>query len=189
VAKHSIVVVMGVSGSGKSTIGAMLAGELGWQYAEADDFHPVANVEKMAAGHPLTDEDRWPWLQAIAAWIDIQITAEEPAVVSCSALKRAYRDVLRRPLVKFVYLQGTHDLIKARLTARHGHFFRAELLDSQFADLEEPAADENILTVTIGGTPRQVVDEITGGLNGDIVGDGAAASRGVRRGGPGRSQG
>jgi carbohydrate kinase (thermoresistant glucokinase family) len=176
VAKHSIIVVMGVSGSGKSTIGAMLAGELGWQYAEADDFHPEANVEKMAAGHPLTDEDRWPWLHAIGAWMDIQITAGQPAVVTCSALKRSYRDILRRPPVKFVYLRGTHDLIRTRLTARHGHFFHAEMLDSQFADLEEPAPDEQVLTVTIGGTPRQVVDEITTGLGDDVVG---------RPGGPG----
>jgi carbohydrate kinase (thermoresistant glucokinase family) len=170
VAKHSIIIVMGVSGSGKSTVGAMLAGELGWQYAEADDFHPVANVEKMAAGHPLTDEDRWPWLHAIAAWIDIQITAEQPAVVTCSALKHSYRDLLRRPPVAFVYLRGSHDLIKARLTARHGHFFRAAMLESQFADLEEPTPDENVLTVTIGGTPRQVVDEITAGLGDKITG-------------------
>ncbi|GAA5181451.1 gluconokinase [Rugosimonospora acidiphila] len=168
-AKHSIIVVMGVSGSGKSTIGAMLAGELGWQYAEADDFHSAANVEKMAQGHPLTDEDRWPWLHAIGAWIDIQITAEQPAVVTCSALKHAYRDLLRRPHVKFVYLEGSRELIQSRLTARQGHFFRAELLDSQFADLEEPTADENVLTIAIGGTPRQVVDEIISGLDGDLA--------------------
>jgi gluconokinase len=166
----TIAIVMGVSGSGKTTVAAMLAGALGVAFLEGDDLHPRTNVEKMRSGTALTDEDRWPWLRAIAGWIDIQITAAEPAVVSCSALKRAYRDLLRRPQVKFVYLEGTHDLIKARLTARHGHFFRAELLDTQFADLEEPAGDENVLTVTIGGTPRQVVDEITAGLDGDIVG-------------------
>ena len=163
--EHSIVLVMGVAGSGKTTIGAMLAGRLGWQYADADDFHPVANVEKMAAGHPLTDEDRWPWLHAIAAWIDIQIAAGQPAVVSCSALHRAYRDVFRRPEVQMVYLNGSRSLIEARLAARQGHFFKREMLDSQFATLEEPAPDEQVVTVSIDGTPLQVVDRILAQLS------------------------
>lgn len=158
--EHSIVLVLGVAGSGKTTVGAMLAGKLGWQYADADDFHPVANVEKMAAGHPLTDADRWPWLHAIAAWIDVQIAAGQPAVVSCSALKRAYRDVMRRPEVQMVYLHGSPGLIAARLTSRQGHFFKKEMLDTQFATLQEPEPHEGIITVSIDGTPLQVVDAI-----------------------------
>jgi gluconokinase len=158
--EHSIVLVLGVAGSGKTTVGAMLAGRLGWQYADADDFHPVANVEKMAAGHPLTDEDRWPWLHAMAAWIDVQVAAGHPAVVSCSALKVAYRDVLRRPEVQMVYLKGTPDLIAARLTSRQGHFFKREMLDSQFAALQEPEPDEGVITVSIEGSPLEVVDRI-----------------------------
>jgi gluconokinase len=160
--EHSIVIVMGVSGSGKTTVGAMLAGRLHWVYAEADDFHPLANIEKMAAGHPLTDADRGPWLAAIGAWMDKQIEAGQPGVVTCSALKRAYRDQLRagRPEVRVVYLQGSRDLIAARLASRHGHFFHAEMLDSQFRDLEEPTPDENVLVVPISGTPEEIVDAI-----------------------------
>jgi gluconokinase len=163
---YSIILVMGVSGSGKTTIGAMLAGRLHWHYAEADDFHPAANIAKMAAGHPLTDADRWPWLAAIAKWIDAQQAAGEPAVVTCSALKRAYRDYLRqgRSHVRVVYLSGSREVIATRLAARHGHFFRPELLDSQLADLEEPGPDEDVTTVSIGGTPRQIVDEILADL-------------------------
>jgi gluconokinase len=151
---------MGVSGSGKTTVGALLAGRLHWPYAEADDFHPPANVAKMAAGHPLTDDDRWPWLHAIGAWIDERIARGEPGVVTCSALKRKYRDVLRRPEVTEVYLKGDHDLIAQRLAARHGHFFKPALLDSQFADLEEPTPEEHVVTVQIGGTPSEIVDDI-----------------------------
>jgi gluconokinase len=151
---------MGVSGSGKTTVGALLAGRLHWPYAEADDFHPPANVAKMAAGHPLTDDDRWPWLHAIGAWIDERIARGEPGVVTCSALKRKYRDVLRRPEVAVVYLKGDHDLIAQRLAARHGHFFKPALLDSQFADLEEPTPEEHVVTVQIGGTPSEIVDDI-----------------------------
>jgi gluconokinase len=164
---RTIIVVMGVSGSGKSTIGALLAGELHWPYAEADDFHPLANVEKMAAGHPLTDEDRRPWLAAIGAWIDEQIQAGKSAVVSCSALRRRYRDELRagRPEVRIVYLRGDRDLIAARLASRAGHFFHSEMLDSQFAALEEPTPDEHVLVVSIATTPhaivRQIVDAVT----------------------------
>src|SRR5690349_21134943 len=149
---------MGVAGSGKTTVGAMLAGRLGWQYADADDFHPVANVEKMAAGHPLTDEDRWPWLHAIRAWIDAQLARGQPGVVTCSALKRVYRDVLRRPGAQLVYLQGSRELIARRISARHGHFFRPGLLDTQLASLEEPAADEGVVTVPIDGTAAEIAD-------------------------------
>ncbi|MCO5994008.1 gluconokinase [Actinoallomurus rhizosphaericola] len=157
--QNPIVLIMGVSGSGKTTIGAMLAGRLGWKYAEADDFHPPANVEKMHAGIPLTDEDRWPWLRAIATWMAEQT---DPAVVTCSALKRKYRDVLRepRPDARLVYLDGSKELIAARLAARHGHFFPRQLLDSQFADLEPPAPDEDALAVSIDQPIEAIVEEI-----------------------------
>ncbi len=158
-ANPSGLVIMGVSGSGKTTVGALLAGRLGWPYAEADAFHSEANVAKMAAGHPLNDEDRWPWLAAIAAWLDERIARGETGVVSCSALKRRYRDVLRRPEVQFIYLDGSPELIAHRLAARHGHFFRAEMLASQFADLEPPTPDEAI-TVPIDGSPADIVDAI-----------------------------
>jgi gluconokinase len=153
---------MGVSGSGKTTVGRLLAERLHWIYAEADDFHPPANIRKMAAGIALTDEDRRPWLAAISAWIDKQIAAGEPGVVTCSALKRTYRDELRadRAEVQLIYLHGDRDLIAARLAARHGHFFHVELLDSQFAALEEPTPDENVLVVPVTGTPEEIVEEI-----------------------------
>jgi gluconokinase len=153
------VLIMGVSGSGKTTIGAMLAGRLGWKYAEADDFHPPANVEKMAQGVPLTDEDRWPWLRAIATWMQEQT---DPTVVTCSALKRKYREILResRPDLRLVYLDGSKELIAARLAARHGHFFPRQLLDSQFADLEPPAPDEDALVVSIDQPIEKIVEEI-----------------------------
>ena len=161
-----IVVVTGVAGSGKTTVGAMLAGTLGWTYAEADGFHPPANLAKMAAGHPLDDEDRWPWLRAIGAWIDARRVAREAAVVSCSGLKRAYRDRLSegRPEVRMVFLDGSRDLIERRLRARRGHFMKASMLDSQFDDLEPPEPDEDVLTVPVHGTPAEVVDRIVAGL-------------------------
>ncbi len=155
-----VLVLMGVSGSGKTTVGALLAGELHRVYAEADDFHPPANVAKMAAGHPLTDDDRWPWLHAIGHWIDERIAKGEAAVVTCSALKRKYRDVLRRPEVQIVYLRGSHELIAQRMAARHGHFFKASMLDSQFADLEEPTPDEHVITVQVGGSPSEIANAI-----------------------------
>jgi carbohydrate kinase (thermoresistant glucokinase family) len=114
----------------------------------------------MAAGHPLADEDRWPWLQAIGAWIDGQLARGERGVVSCSALKRAYRDVLRRPGVQVVYLRGTRELLAQRMAARHGHFFRPAMLDSQLADLEEPSPDEDVVLVSIAGTPDDIVEAI-----------------------------
>jgi carbohydrate kinase (thermoresistant glucokinase family) len=158
-----VLVIMGVSGSGKTTVGALLAGRLGWPYAEADDFHPPANIAKMAAGDPLTDEDRGPWLQAIGAWIDGQLSRGERGVVTCSALKRAYRDVLRRPGDQLVYLQGARELIADRMAARRGHFFKPSMLDSQLATLEEPGPDEGILIVEIGGTPDEIADAIVAG--------------------------
>lgn len=157
--RNPILLLMGVSGSGKTTIGAMLAGRLGWTYAEADDFHPPANVEKMHAGVPLTDDDRRPWLEATANWMKSQ---DGPAVVTSSALKRKYRDLLRagRPDLRLVYLDGSRDLIGKRMSARHGHFFPQQLLDSQFSDLETPGPDENPLIVSIDRAPEQIVQEV-----------------------------
>jgi gluconokinase len=157
-----IVIVAGVSGSGKTTVGALLAGRLGWRFADADDFHPAANVEKMRAGIPLTDEDRWPWLRAIAAWMDERIAGGENAVVACSALKRSYRDLLLdgRPQARMVFLIPDRDLLARRLAARHGHFFPEQLLGTQLVDLEPPEADERVLTVVPAGDPQAIVEEI-----------------------------
>ncbi len=163
-ANPCIVLIAGVSGSGKSTIGSLLAQRLGWQYAEADDFHPDANLAKMVAGHPLNDDDRRPWLANIAAWIDASTAAGRPAVVSCSALKRSYRDVLRegRPNVRLVYLDADKQTIRARLSSRRGHFFPASLLDSQFADLEPPTDDERPyrVPVTAESQPDDIVEHL-----------------------------
>jgi gluconokinase len=153
------VVVMGVSGAGKSTVGKLIAARLGCPFRDADSFHPKANIEKMASGQPLTDEDRWPWLKAIAAWIAEHRAAGTSCVVTCSALKRAYRDIVtgkQRADVRLVYLKGDFDLIEARLKARKGHFMPPELLRSQFAALEEPGADEQPITVSIDATPEEI---------------------------------
>ena len=158
----SVVVMMGVSGSGKSTIAAMLAQRLGWTYEDGDWFHPKSNVEKMHHGEPLTDADRWPWLNAIAAWIDATRNAGNHGVVACSALKRVYRDILigERRDVRLVFLKGDQDLVARRIAARNGHFMPASLLDSQFKTLEEPTADERPITVLIAPHPREIVDSI-----------------------------
>jgi gluconokinase len=158
--KHPVVVVvMGVSGSGKTTVAALLAAGMDWAFADADDLHPEANVEKMRSGHPLTDEDRWPWLERVAAVIDNWRAKGASAVITCSALKRAYRRIIvgDRKDVALAYLRGTHDLIAGRLAARHGHYMPASLLDSQFAALEEPAEEERPIVLDIGGTPQQIV--------------------------------
>ena len=157
-----IVVVMGVSGSGKTTISALLAGKLGCQFQEGDDLHPKANVEKMHSGTPLTDADRMPWLHKIAEEIDGWRARGESGVLTCSALKRAYRDIIigNRRDVTLVYLKGSHDLIKQRMAVRHEHFMPVALLDSQFATLEEPTPDEHPIVVDIGGRPAAVADEI-----------------------------
>jgi gluconokinase len=156
------LVVMGVSGSGKSTIAEHLAARLGWRYVDGDLFHPPANVAKMSAGHPLTDEDRWPWLRAIAAEIDRLAAAGTRAVVACSALKRAYRDILAhgRDDVRIVFLDGTKDLIAKRLAARKGHFMPPGLLDSQFKTLEPPQPSEQPITVSIDASVDGIVNDI-----------------------------
>jgi gluconokinase/shikimate kinase len=151
---------MGVSGCGKSTVGGVLAGRLGWDLGEGDELHPPENVAKMAAGHPLTDEDRWPWLDRVAAWIRERTDAGRPGIITCSALKRSYRDVLRGDSVVFVYLRGTLEQIADRLAKRHGHYMPSSLLESQFATLEEPTADEHALVVDIGPAPGVQAAEI-----------------------------
>ena len=158
----TIVVVMGVSGSGKTTIAQDLAEAEGWPLLEGDSFHPPANVAKMASGTPLTDDDRWPWLRAIAEANDGFRARGESAVVACSALRRAYRDILigDRRDVRLVYLKGSRALIGERMNARKGHFMPPALLDSQFQTLEEPGPDENPITVEIGGTPDAIVRTI-----------------------------
>jgi gluconokinase len=156
------LIVMGVSGSGKSTIADHLAERIGWTFEDGDKFHPASNVAKMHAGHPLTDEDRWPWLRAIAAEIDRACAAGEHVVIACSALKRAYRDILvhGRDDIRIVFLNGTKDLIAKRLAARKGHFMPPGLLDSQFKTLEPPQPSERPITVSIDAPVDGIVDDI-----------------------------
>lgn len=157
-----IVVVMGVSGSGKSTVASMLAETLGWDLLEGDDLHPAANVAKMAAGHPLTDADRQPWLEAIAAWMAEHLAAGRSGLLTCSALKHSYRDTLRRATIgqpgdiTFLLLHGTRDQLQARLSARKNHFMPPGLLDSQLGTLEAPAPDESIISIEISPPPAEV---------------------------------
>ena len=158
--QQPVLVLMGVSGCGKSTVAGVLAGRLGWDLGEGDDLHPPENVAKMAVGQPLTDEDRWPWLRRVAGWITEHTEDGRPGIISCSALKRRYRDVLRGPNVVFVYLAGTREDIGARLRARHGHFMPATLLDSQFDALEPPAEDEGALWVDVTRPLGEQVDFI-----------------------------
>jgi gluconokinase len=157
-----IVVVAGVSGSGKSTVGSLLARELGWQFEDGDALHPAANIAKMRAGFPLTDADRWPWLAAVGEWMDRRIEAGQSAVVACSALKRSYRDALRRgrPAVRVVLLEADPAVLRARLRARHGHFFPAGLLESQLAALEPAGPGEPVVTVTAAADPAALIGDI-----------------------------
>jgi gluconokinase len=144
-----ILIVAGVAGSGKTTVGALLAGRLRWRFADADTFHPEANVAKMHAGIPLTDADREPWLCAVTDWMDERIAAGQSGVVTCSALKRAYRDRLLngRPMATMVFLQVSREVLEQRLATRPGHFFPGKLLDSQLEALEPPGPDERVHTV------------------------------------------
>ena len=153
-----MVIVMGVVGSGKTTVGHLLAGQLGWEFADGDDFHSPANVEKIRKGIGLTDADRIPWLQSLHAAIVEWIAERRSVVLACSALKRSYRSELDAGAeVRFVYLKGSASLIASRLKARQGHFANEQILASQLSDLEEP---ENTVTVGIAGTPLEIVQEI-----------------------------
>ncbi len=158
----SVLVVMGVSGSGKTTIAALLAGRLGWELGDADDWHAPASVRKMHGGTPLSDEDRWPWLCSIAAWIDATRSTGQHAVLACSALKRAYRDILigQRADVQLVFLRGAEGLIEQRQAARLNHYMPASLVHSQFEALEVPGADERPLVVDVVAAAHEVVDEV-----------------------------
>jgi len=164
--KPAVLVVMGVSGSGKTTIAALLAGRLGWEFEDGDDFHPPANVAKMHGGTPLTDEDRWPWLHSMAAWVDATRGAGRHGVLACSALKRAYRAILvgDRPDVRLIYLKGSRELIGRRQAARQGHFMPPGLLDSQFAALEEPGPEEHPIVASVEPRPMKVVQDLTSQL-------------------------
>jgi carbohydrate kinase (thermoresistant glucokinase family) len=166
VTKAVIVVVMGVSGSGKSTVAALLAGALGCQFQEGDDLHPPENVEKMHGGTPLTDTDRMLWLRKIAEEIDDWRARGECGVLTCSALKRSYRDIIigDRHDVLLVYLKGSRELIRRRMIARHEHFMPVALLDSQFSTLEEPTPDEHPIVVEIGGKPADIALEVVSQL-------------------------
>jgi gluconokinase len=166
-AAPAVVIIMGVSGSGKSTIGELLASRLGWEFTDGDRFHPAGNVEKMHKGIPLTDDDRWPWLDAIAAWIDKTRRGGEHSVLACSALKRRYRDVLigNRPDVRLVFLEGEEELVARRIATRHEHFMPQTLLHSQFEALEAPTPDENPIIVSIAPSPREIVAQIVSSLN------------------------
>lgn len=161
-----VLVLMGVSGCGKTTVAALLAGRFGWEFEEGDSLHPPSNVEKMHGGDPLTDEDRWPWLAKVADWIEAELDSDKHGVITCSALKRSYREAINRRGVgiEFVYLAGTQQQIAARLAARQGHFMPASLLQSQFADLEEPQDDEPAIRVDIGSSPQRIVQSIIDAL-------------------------
>jgi len=169
------IVVMGVSGSGKSTVAAGLVERLGWEFAEGDEFHPAANVEKMRNGVPLDDDDRWPWLHTLADWIGERERAGRSVVVTCSALRRRYRDVLREghPSVWFAHVAADRDLLRERMEQRTGHYMPASLLDSQLAALEPLQDDEPGASISGAGAPEDVVTELLAALE---------AERGVRPG-------
>jgi gluconokinase len=162
ITKPVIIVVTGVSGSGKTTVGVLLSAALGCQFQDGDDLHPLENVEKMHAGTPLTDADRLPWLRKIAEEIDAWRAQGESGVLTCSALKRSYRDIIigGRTNVTLVFLKGSRNLIHKRMAARHEHFMPIGLLDSQFATLQEPSEDEHPIIVDVGGRPTKIVGEI-----------------------------
>ena len=157
------IVVMGVSGAGKSTVGRIVAERLSCPFRDADSFHPPANIAKMSRGEPLADDDRWPWLHAIAAWIAEHRAAGTTCVVTCSALKRIYRDIVTNKQsgdVRLVFLEGDFDVIEARLKARKGHFMPPALLQSQFAALEQPDADEHALRMSVDAAPEEIAARV-----------------------------
>jgi gluconokinase len=161
-----IVILAGVAGSGKSTVGGILAVRLGWAFEDGDLLHSTADIAKMMSGVPLTDADRWPWLHTVAAWLDREIAAGKSDVIACSALKRSYRDFLRqgRPDVRIAFLQVDQATLMARLAARHDHFFPKKLLQSQLAAQEMPTPDEPVLVVSAAGTPAAMASKIIDGL-------------------------
>lgn len=163
--RHAIV-VMGPSGVGKTTVAQMLAERLDWTFAEADEFHPKANIDKMSAGIPLTDEDRWPWLDLLRDWMTDHATRGESTVVTCSALKKVYRDKLRESgaRVRFLELVATRELVMSRLPKRQGHYMPVSLLDSQFETLEPLTEDEDGVKVSVESDPEQIVDEALSAL-------------------------
>ncbi len=165
-APRPVLVVMGVSGSGKTTVAVALADRLGWRFKEGDSLHPAANIAKMHSGQPLDDDDRWPWLDYVAAWIDARRAAGEPGIITCSALRRVYRDRIigGRDGVRLVFLHAPRDVLATRLGSRQGHFMPASLLDSQLATLEEPGADEHPIRADVTGPTDGVVDAIVAGL-------------------------
>ena len=160
--RPTMLLLMGVSGVGKTTTGQRLARTLGWRFRDADEFHPPENIAKMSQGEPLTDEDRWPWLAAIGTWLDERRADGGKAIVTCSALRRTYRDrlLVGRPEVKLVFLKGSKALIADRLSRRSGHFMPPMLLDSQFSTLEEPRREERALVVDVSLPPNRVVAHI-----------------------------
>ncbi|MET9487132.1 gluconokinase [Nocardia sp. NPDC006630] len=169
-----IVVVMGVSGSGKSTLGQTLATALGWDFLEGDDLHPAANIAKMAAGQPLTDDDRRPWLAAISQWMSGETAAGRSGIVTCSALKHSYRDMLRHSMIDhpeadltFLYLSGSRDRLERRLTTRTDHFMPPGLLDSQLGTLEVPTPGEGIITIEIGPPPNEIAAAALAAIDGE----------------------
>jgi gluconokinase len=180
--RKTAVVVMGVAGTGKSTVGQILARRLGWSFAEADDFHSAANVAKMASGTPLTDEDRRPWLESIRTWIDANAG---DSVVTCSALRRSYRDILRgaQANVRFLHLSGTQESIGARMAARTSHFMPTSLLASQLATLEPLEGDEDGVVINITGTPEEIVTSAVKALGLRESGDGLEQSTWAASGG------
>ena len=161
-----VLVLMGVSGCGKTTVAEIIAQRLRWPFEEGDALHPPANVAKMHAGHPLDDADRAPWLARVADWVDARLDAGESGVITCSALKRKYRELIARRGrdIEFVYLHGSRELIASRLAGRQGHFMPSSLLDTQFATLEEPGPDEPAIRVGIGDAPEVIAAEIIDAL-------------------------
>lgn len=191
-APHIVLVVMGVSGCGKSTIAARIAAALHWPMVEGDDLHPAANIAKMKHHQPLNDADRRPWLAAIGRQVDQWHAQHSSGIITCSALKRRYRDGLARgedgaggrPELRFVFLKGSKELIRERLARRAGHFMPPDLLDSQFADLEEPSGDEPAITIDIAATPEMIAAAIIAQLR--LTPQDATPATPPKRGGAGR---